>query len=62
MIVGLRRGAAFDAQPPSDTVLLPGDVINALGTPNTLGRLESLFEARAQPASGEREDAGPSRQ
>ena len=62
MIVGLRRGSAFDAQPPSETVLLPGDVINALGTPNALGRLESLFEARAQPASGEREDAGASRQ
>ena len=37
-------------QPPSDTVLLPGDVINAIGTPSTLGRLESLFDTRAQPA------------
>ena len=25
MIVGLRRGSAFDAQPPSDTVLSPGE-------------------------------------
>jgi voltage-gated potassium channel len=48
MIVGLRRGSAFHPQPPSDTVLMPGDVINAIGTPSTLGRLESIFETRAR--------------
>ncbi|MGZ4227397.1 MAG: potassium channel family protein [Solirubrobacteraceae bacterium] len=57
MIVGLRRGSAFDPQPPSDTVLLPGDIINAIGTPSTLGRLESLFETHGQPASGGRRDS-----
>ena len=44
MIVGLRRGSAFYPQPPADTVLLPGDIINAMGTPTTLERLEGLFE------------------
>ncbi|MGZ4329722.1 MAG: potassium channel family protein [Solirubrobacteraceae bacterium] len=57
MIVGLRRGSAFDPQPPSDTVLLPGDIINAIGTPSTLGRLESLFETHGQPTSGGRRDS-----
>jgi voltage-gated potassium channel len=58
MIVGLRRGSGFDPQPPPDTVLLPGDIINAIGTPGTLGRLEGLFETHGQPVSGGREDGG----
>jgi voltage-gated potassium channel len=49
MIVGLRRGAAFHPQPAGDTVLLPGDIINAMGTPSALERLEALFET-ATPA------------
>ena len=44
MIVGLRHGAEFQAQPPNDAVLLPGDIIVAMGTPAALDRLESLFE------------------
>ena len=44
MIVGLRRGGAFQPQPPGDTALRPGDVLMAMGTPNTLDRLERLFE------------------
>jgi uncharacterized protein with PhoU and TrkA domain len=58
MIVGLRRGSAFDPQPPSDIVLLPGDIINAIGTPSALGRLESLFDTHGQLATGWRQDSG----
>ncbi len=46
MIVGLRRGSDFQPQPPSDTTLLPGDVLVAMGTPDALERLEDLFGAR----------------
>jgi voltage-gated potassium channel len=43
-IVGLRRaGGGFEPQPASETVLGPGDVIMAMGTPRTLDRLETLF-------------------
>jgi voltage-gated potassium channel len=45
MIVGLRRGADFQPQPPAETTLLPGDVIVAMGTPTTLERLEALLQA-----------------
>jgi voltage-gated potassium channel len=41
MIVGLRRGADFQPQPPSETALLAGDVVIAMGTPTALERLES---------------------
>jgi voltage-gated potassium channel len=47
MIVGLRRGAVFEPQPPSDTILSPGDTIVAIGTAQTLARLETLLEAPA---------------
>jgi voltage-gated potassium channel len=43
MIVGLRRGVGFQPQPPSDTHLLSGDVIVAMGTPTALERLEGLL-------------------
>jgi voltage-gated potassium channel len=43
-VVGLRRpGGDFQPQPPSETVLEPGDVIMAMGTPRTMDRLEALF-------------------
>jgi voltage-gated potassium channel len=45
MIVGLRRGADFQPQPPAETTLQPGDVIVAMGTPTTLERLEALLQA-----------------
>jgi voltage-gated potassium channel len=45
MIVGLRRGADFEPQPPAETTLQPGDVIVAMGTPTTLERLEALLQA-----------------
>lgn len=65
MIVGLRRGSAFHPQPPADTVLLPGDIINAMGTPDALGRLESLFDTpsplnSAGPHPGAEREAGAS--
>jgi voltage-gated potassium channel len=44
MIVGLRRGAEFQPQPPAETSLLRGDVIVAMGTPPALERLEGLLE------------------
>lgn len=44
MIVALRRGGQFQPQPPGDTVLEPGDVLVAMGTPRTMDRLEKLFE------------------
>ena len=58
MIVGLRRGSAFYPQPSADILLLPGDIINAMGTPTTLERLESLFETPGQLAARGREDRG----
>jgi voltage-gated potassium channel len=48
MIVGLRRGADFQPQPPAETTLLAGDVIVAMGTPTALERLESLLEAGSE--------------
>jgi voltage-gated potassium channel len=46
MIVGLRRGAEFQPQPPADLALRPGDVIVAIGPPPALQRLEALLEER----------------
>ncbi len=47
-IVGMRRGGGgFEPQPPAETVLAPGDVIMAIGTPNTMDRLEALFAPSA---------------
>ncbi|MGA2321609.1 MAG: potassium channel protein [Solirubrobacteraceae bacterium] len=46
MIVGLRRGAEFQPQPPAETPLLPGDIIIAMGTPPALERLERVLEDR----------------
>jgi voltage-gated potassium channel len=48
-IVGLRQGDGFVPQPAPETVLCPGDVIMAMGTPRTMDRLETLF-APAQAA------------
>ncbi|HEU4973967.1 MAG TPA: TrkA family potassium uptake protein [Baekduia sp.] len=50
-IVGLRRaGGPLQPQPPSETVLEPGDVIMAMGTPRTMDRLETLFAPAATGA------------
>jgi voltage-gated potassium channel len=43
MIVGLRRAAGFQPQPPPDTSIRCADTLVALGTPNTLARLEALL-------------------
>ena len=45
MIVGLRRGADFQPQPPPEATLRVGDAIVAMGTANALARLEGLLEA-----------------
>jgi voltage-gated potassium channel len=48
MIVALRRAdGRLEPQPPAPTIVNPGDILVALGTPDSLDRLESLF----QPAS-----------
>jgi voltage-gated potassium channel len=49
MIVGVRRGADFQPQPPAETQLSSGDVILAMGTPDALERLEELSDARSSP-------------
>jgi voltage-gated potassium channel len=36
-------GGGFQPQPTSETILEPGDVIMAMGTPRTMDRLEALF-------------------
>ena len=44
-IVALRRpDGTFQAQPPGETVLQPGDVLLAMGTVHTMERLEALFQ------------------
>jgi voltage-gated potassium channel len=43
IIAALRRDGRFEPQPPGDTVLRPGDVVVAMGTPKTMDRLENLF-------------------
>ena len=51
VIVGVRHAdGSFAPMPAAETKLGEGDVIMALGTPNTLDRLEGLFvTARATP-------------
>jgi voltage-gated potassium channel len=50
-IVGVRHAdGSFQPMPAADTMLGEGDVVMALGTPNTLDRLEALFvTARSAP-------------
>jgi voltage-gated potassium channel len=54
MIVGLRREAVFQPQPPADLLLAPGDVVMAMGTPTALERLEELFETDGTPLPARR--------
>ena len=55
MIVALRRpDGTLAPQPAADTVLNPGDVLMALGTPNTLTRLEDVFLPARQGPAGPR--------
>jgi voltage-gated potassium channel len=64
-IVGVRKpDGSFQPVPPAETALGPGDVLMALGTPNTLDRLEALFVSGdgdgdgAKPDRERRPDAG----
>jgi voltage-gated potassium channel len=51
-IVGLRKAdGSFAPVPPAETALAAGDVVMALGTPNTLDRLEALFVSSAAAKS-----------
>lgn len=48
LIIGVRRpDGSFQAQPPADAPLAPGDALVALGTEQAMTRLEALFEAPA---------------
>jgi len=58
MIVGLRRQSDFQPQPPAETILLPGDVILAMGTPATLERLEDLLKPDGVRAGGRATERG----
>jgi voltage-gated potassium channel len=52
MIVGVRLAdGSFNPQPAADTVLRPGDVLLAMGTPRTLDRLERLFALSGHAAT-----------
>jgi voltage-gated potassium channel len=52
IVVAVRRSdGQLVPQPPSDTVVEPGDILVALGTPRTLDRLEGLFQPAKAPAS-----------
>ena len=51
MIVGLRRGAGFQSQPPPDAVLFPGDFVMAIGNSAALERLEAIFAGDAPPSA-----------
>jgi len=54
VIVALRHpGGELEAQPPIRTVINPGDMIVAIGSPDALEQLESVF----QPAVGQRKGA-----
>jgi voltage-gated potassium channel len=57
LIVAVRRAdGSFHPQPAAETVLREGDVVMAIGTPQTLTRLERLFDADAgaEPPARER--------
>ena len=44
IVAAIRRsGGELVPQPPSDTVVEAGDVVIVMGTPETIGRLETLF-------------------
>ena len=47
MIVGVRSNDGFYPQPPPETAIRSGDVLVAIGTPTTLGRLEQLLAPRS---------------
>lgn len=51
MIVGLRRGTDFQPQPPAETAIRPADILVAIGTPNTLVRLEAVLAAASGGAT-----------
>jgi voltage-gated potassium channel len=48
LIVGLRHGSEFHAQPPADSRLEPGDVLTAVGTADVLALLEERFETNVR--------------
>jgi voltage-gated potassium channel len=52
-IVGVRHAdGSFQPVPAAETKLGPGDVVMALGTPNTLERLEALFVSTRRAVAG----------
>jgi voltage-gated potassium channel len=58
LAVAIRRAdGRFQFQPPGETVLLPGDVLLAMGRLTTIERLTGLFQPAAAPASAPAEHA-----
>lgn len=57
IILALRRGKSFEPQPAGTTVLLEGDVLIAIGSPQALARLESQLEEPSHERS-QQEAAG----
>jgi voltage-gated potassium channel len=56
LILALRRdGGELEAQPAPQTVINPGDILVAIGSPRSLERLEGMF----QPAGQASKDAEP---
>jgi len=52
MIVALRHQAGkLQAQPPPDTVISPGDMLVAIGSPGALERLEGMFQPARAPSA-----------
>jgi Trk K+ transport system NAD-binding subunit len=49
IVAAVRRASGeLVPQPPSDTVVEAGDVLVVMGTPETIGRLETLFTPEAE--------------
>jgi K+/H+ antiporter YhaU regulatory subunit KhtT len=46
-----REGGRLEPQPPPHSVLHAGDKLVALGTPDALARLESIFQPISTPAA-----------
>jgi voltage-gated potassium channel len=54
LILALRRdGGQLEAQPPPNTVINPGDILVAIGSPHSLERLEGMFQPTVSPGKGE---------
>jgi voltage-gated potassium channel len=50
LILALRRdGGELEPQPAPDAVINPGDILVAIGSPDSLERLEGMFQPSGKP-------------